>query len=139
MAQQARNLLMDLEDRIDRFRFLIRDRDAKFTPAFDAVLTAVGVQILRTPIRAPRANAIAERWVGTARRELLDPLLILGPRHLEEALAEFVTHYNHRRPHRALRQCAPLRSVPDLAPDPRTPVRRVDRLGGVIHEYALVA
>ena len=139
VTQQARNLLMDLEDRIDRFRFLIRDRDAKFTPAFDAVFTAVGVQILRTPVRAPRANSIAERWVGTARRELLDRLLILGPRHLEEVLAEFVAHYNTRRPHRALRQCAPLRSVPDLASDPRTRVQRVDRLGGVIHEYALVA
>ena len=130
---------MDLDDQVDRFRFLIRDRDAKFAPAFDAVLTAVGVQILRTPIRAPRANSIAGRWVGTARRELLDHILVVGPRHLEEVLAVFVTHYNHRRPHRALRQCAPLRSVPDLAPDPRTPVRRVDRLGGVIHEYALVA
>ena len=139
VEQQARNLLMDLEDRVDRFRFLIRNRDATFTPAFDAVFTAVGVDVLRTPVRAPRANSIAERWVGTARRELLDHILVVGPRHIERVLAVFVTHYNDRRPHRALRQSAPLRSVPDVATDPRTQVRRVDRIGGVIHEYALVA
>ena len=139
VTQQARHLLIGLDDHVDRFRFLIRNRDAKFTPAFDAVFTAVGVTILRTPIRAPRANAIAERWVGTARRELPDRLLVLGPRHLEEALAEFVAHHNTRRPHRALQQSAPLHSLPNVAPDPRTQVRRIDRLGGVIHEYALVA
>jgi putative transposase len=91
-------LLLGLDNHADRFRFLIRDRDAKFAPSLDAVFTAVGVEILRTPIRAPRANAIAERWVGTARRELLDRLLILGRRHLNRALTEFVTHYNTRRP-----------------------------------------
>jgi transposase InsO family protein len=93
LSQQARNLLIDLDDAHRRFRFLIRDRDSKFTPAFDAVFTAIDVQIIKTPVRAPRANAIAERFVGTARRECLDWLLILNRRHLEHVLGVFVDHY----------------------------------------------
>ena len=87
VTQQARNLLMDLGDRADRFRFLIRDRDSKFTAAFDAVFTGADIRIIRTPIRAPRANAIAERFIGTLRRECLDHLLITGPRHLDACCA----------------------------------------------------
>jgi putative transposase len=102
VAQQARNLLMQLGDDLGRFRFLVRDRDTKFTAAFDVVLAAEGIQVLRTPVRAPRANAYAERWVGTVRREVLDRMLILGHRHLERALGEYVLHYNRHRPHRAL-------------------------------------
>ena len=138
-TQQARNLLMDLADRVRQFRFLIRDRDTKFTDSFDTVFGAEGVQILRTPVRAPRANAFAERWVGTVRRELLDRMLILGRRQLATVLASYVTHYNEHRPHRALGQASPLRPVPLTAPPADMCVVRVDRLGGLIHEYAQVA
>jgi transposase InsO family protein len=84
---------MDLGDRADQFRFLIRDRDSKFTAAFDAVFTAADIRIIRTPIRAPRANAIAERFIGTLRRECLDHILIIGPRHLDAVVREFAQHY----------------------------------------------
>jgi putative transposase len=94
VAQQARNLLMDLADPIKQFKLLLRDRDAKFTDTFDAVFASEGIQILRTPVRAPRANAVAERWVGTVRRELLDRMLLLSRRHLEVTLSGFVAHYN---------------------------------------------
>jgi putative transposase len=102
VAQQARNLIMELEDRVGHFRFLLRDRDTKFTAAFDAVFAAEAIEVLTTPVRAPRANAYAERWVGTVRREVLDRMLILGCRQLRAALAEYVDHYNVHRPHRAL-------------------------------------
>jgi transposase InsO family protein len=101
VTQQARNLFMELEDRVGRFRFLLRDRDAKFTAAFDSVVAAEGIQVLRTPVRAPRANAYAERWVGTVRREVLDRMLILGCRQLRSVLADYADHCNGHRPHRA--------------------------------------
>ena len=102
VAQQARNLLMALGDDLGQFRFLVRDQDAKFTAAFDTVFAAAGIEVLRTPVRAPRANAYAERWVGTVRRELLDRMLILGCRQLRWVLSEYADHYNGHRPHRAL-------------------------------------
>ena len=139
VTQQARNLLMTLDDRVGRFRFLVRDRDAKFTAAFDAVFAAEAIEVLRTPVRAPRANAYAERWVGTVRREVLDRMLIVGCRQLQAVLAEYVAHYNGHRPHRALGQAPPLRpGVPVVLAPPARIVRR-DRLGGLIHEYAQVA
>jgi len=112
VTQQARNLLMDLGERAERFRFLIRDRDSKFTAAFDAVFTGADIRIIRTPVRAPRANAIAERFIGTLRRECLDHLLITGPRHLDVVLREYVQHYNGHRPHRALHQQPPAGDTP---------------------------
>jgi putative transposase len=139
VAQQARNLLMDLGDRAAQFTFLIRDRDTKFTSVFDAVFASEAIRILRTPVRAPRANAIAERWIGTVRRELLDRMLIVNRRHLEDALAEYIVHFNYHRPHRALHQAAPLRPLPLPAAPPNSHLRRRDRLGGLIHEYARVA
>jgi putative transposase len=139
VTQQARNLLMDLADRIGGFSFLVCDRDTKFTDAFDAIFASEGMRILRTPVRAPRANAYAERWVGTVRRELLDRMLIMGRRHLEAALSGYVAHYNGHRPHRSLGQGPPLGVVPPPAPAADVPVVRLDRLGGLIHEYAQVA
>jgi putative transposase len=139
LTQLARNLLMDLDDANRGFRFLIRDRDNKFTAAFDAVFTAIDVRIIKTPVRAPRANAIAERFVGTTRRELLDHLLIINQRHAAAVLHEFERHYNGHRPHRTLDQAAPLRPLPQrTTSDPNT-VQRRDRLGGLLHEYQQVA
>jgi transposase InsO family protein len=129
---------MDLGDRADRFRFLIRDRDSKFTATFDAVFAGAAIRTIRTPIRAPRANAIAERFIGTLRRECLDHLLITGPRHLNVVLREYLEHYNFHRPHRSLHQQPPAGGTP---PDSGAPSRvlRQDRLGGLIHEYMQVA
>jgi putative transposase len=138
-TQQARNLVMELADRVGQFKFLIHDRDTKFTDSFDAVFGSEDIQILRTPVLAPRANAFAERWVGTVRRELLDRMLILGRRQLETVLVGYVAHYNEHRPHRALGQASPLGAVPRFAPPADMRVVRVDRLGGLIHEYAQVA
>jgi len=142
VTQQARNIAMDLTDQANALKFLIRDRDTKFTTSFDAVFAADGVRIIKSPVRAPRANAICERVIGTVRRECLDRTLILGRRHLEAVLAEYVEHYNSHRPHRSLSQRAP--SALDTAPmligevDPAR-LRRTDRLGGLIHEYRMVA
>jgi transposase InsO family protein len=123
----------------DGFRFLIRDRDAKFTAAFDAVLTAAGVRIIKTPVQAPRANAIAERWIASARRECLDRLLITGERHLRFVLGEYVDHYDSHRPHRTLQQCPPAGRHHLPAPSANVRVLRRDRFGGLIREYSQVA
>ena len=129
VTQQARNLLMGLEDRVGQFCLLVRDRDAKFTAAFDAVFAAEGLRVLRTPVRAPRANAYAERWVGTVRRELLDRMLILGSWQLQAVLAEYIDHYNGHRPHRALGQASPLGPGEPVVLVPAGRVVRRDRLG----------
>ena len=138
VTQQARNLLMDLGDRAEQFRFLIRDRDSKLTAAFDAVFTGADLRIIRTPVRAPRANAIAERFIGTLRRECLDHLLITGPRHLDIVLREYVQHFNTHRPHRSLDQHPPAGDTPPESGDAIRVLRR-DRLGGLVHEYLQVA
>jgi transposase InsO family protein len=139
LTQQARNLCMDLDDAGRRFRFLIRDRDTKFTAAFDTVFSATDVRTIRTPVRAPRANAIAERFVGTIRRELLDRILIINPRHATAVLGQDERHYNNHRPHRTLDQAAPLRPLPHRTTTEIHNVRRRARLGGLIHEYEQVA
>lgn len=143
MLQQARNLLMELDDRDRRVRFLIHDRDTKFPRAFDALLAGEKIKIIRTPVRAPNANAHMERWVGTVRRECLDRLLIIGRRQLEHVLRVYVRHYNRQRPHRALDLSPPEvthRSAVRAASGPHDlNVIRRDFLGGVIHEYDIAA
>jgi putative transposase len=139
--QQARNLLMNLGDNAGRWRFLIRDRDTKFTAAFDAVLAAEDIKVVKIPPRAPRANAYAERWVRTARCECLDWVLIWSRGHLHRVLTAFVEHYNTARPHRSLDLQVPTPlpiATVTAMPSPRR-VERVDVLGGLIHEYRRAA
>ena len=133
-AQQARNLMMGLGERAGQFRFLIRDRDGKFTAAFDDVFAGNGTRVIRTPVRSPRANSYAERFVGTLRRECLDHMLILGERHLRSVLAEYARHYNGHRPHQGLQQESPLRE-PGHAVDVTARIERRQVLDGVISEY----
>jgi putative transposase len=143
MTQQARNLLMDLDDASQRPRFLIHDRDTKFSRAFDAIFRSEGVEIVRTPIRAPNAHAYAERWVGSIRRECLDRLLIFGRRQLEHVVRVYIRHFNQQRPHRALDLRPPdHRSRTDPPPAEilyTAQVRRRDLLGGLLHEYESAA
>jgi len=139
LAQQARNALMDLEDAGRRVRFLIRDRDSRFTPTFDAVFTSLAADVIKIPARVPVANAICERFVGSIRRELLDRILIVNAAHARKVLGEYEDHFNTHRPHRSLGQAAPLRALPSVPADPTVAVIRRDRLGGLIHEYAQVA
>jgi transposase InsO family protein len=142
VAQQARQLLWTLSERSTPLRFLIRDRDSKFTRDFDTVFHSEGIETIRTPVRAPKANAVAERFVRTVRAECLDWLLIINRQHLERVLRVFVQHYNGHRPHRSLNFSPPDPQQPTLRPvtSPRPGhVERRDRLGGLIHEYSLAA
>ncbi len=138
-TQQARNLLMDIGEQAGKVKFMIRDRGSNFTAAFDAVLAGADIRIVICAVRAPRMNSIMERWVLTARRELLDRTLIWNHTHLCLVLAEFEDHYNWARPHRALRQARPLVPLPEPADLDQIRVRRHDRLGCLIHEYRQVA
>jgi transposase InsO family protein len=140
-TQQARNIIETFVDRTEPIRFLIHDRDRKFTAAFDEVFRSDGIRTIRTPVRAPRANAFIERWIGTVRRECLDRLLIVNRRHLERVLRVYIRHYNEHRPHRSLDQRPPIEEPP---PGSETDVdldhvRRRDLLGGLIHEYKTAA
>jgi putative transposase len=141
VAQQARNLLASLRNEGTAWKFLIRDRDAKFTRAFDDVWRSTGAEVICTPVRAPNANAVAERWIGTVRRECLDQLLIVGRQQLVRVLRRYLEHYNQRRPHRSLAHATP---VPSVGADPIGAatvgqLRRRDVLGGLIHEYEYAA
>ena len=137
VTQVALNFAAKLEEAGRQVRFLVRDRDTKFTAGFDAVFASIGTEIILTPVRSPRANAFAERLVRTLREDCLDHLLVLSHHHLETVLAEYVEHYNTARPHRGL----------DLTPpEPTTSlvgrsgaIRRRDVLSGLIHEYELAA
>jgi putative transposase len=139
VTQQARQFAWTLGQQPARLRYLIRDRDSKFTRSFDVVFASAGIEIVKTPVRAPKANAIAERFVGPARRECLDWLVVVNGRQLEYVHRVFAAHYNRHRPHRSLNLAPPpaigrerpLRSLRDL--------QRRDRLGGLIHEYSCAA
>jgi putative transposase len=130
VVQQARNLLMDLEDAGTQVKFVLHDRDASLTAAFDEVFRAAGTRIIRAAVQAPRMNSIMERWVGSCRRELLDRTLVWNQRHLMIVLCEYEDFYNTHRPHRALKQAAPLRQLPDGITDlDQFRVQRRDRTG----------
>jgi transposase InsO family protein len=135
VAERAR----EVSERFSGVRFLIRDRDSKFTDSFDAVFEADGMQVITTPARAPRANAICERMVGTLRRECLDRVLVFGARQLEAILTDYLVHYNGHRPHRSLSQRPPAGTPVDHPPEPHRGVVRRDVLGGLIHEYEWAA
>ena len=133
-AQQARNLLMDLGERAGQFKFLVRDRDSKFTAAFDEVLAGNGTRIIKTPVRSPGANSFAERYAGTLRRECLDPLLIYGEQHLRQVLSAYARHYNEHRPHQSRDQRPPLHE-PGQAADVTAWIKRTHVVQGLISEY----
>jgi transposase InsO family protein len=137
-TQQIRNLVMDLGDRGDDFRFLVRDRAGQFTASLDAVLADVGIETRRIPPRCPRANCYAERFVRTARTELTDRMLILNERHLQAVLTEYVRHYNGRRPHRS-RELRPPRPTHPVADLNSQRIKRQRLLGGLINEYERAA
>jgi putative transposase len=141
VTQQARQVAWELADRAEPIRFLIRDNDRKFTSSFDGVFETQGTRIVRTPIQAPQANGVAERFVRTARSECLDWLLILSASHLERVLSVFIDHYNGFRPHRGLNLAPPNgRPATETAAAVTTMVvKRRDRLGGLLHEYGRAA
>jgi putative transposase len=126
--------MMDLNDRIAEFKFLVRDRAGQFVASFDAVLTNAGINVVKIPPRSPRANCFAEKFVLTARTELTDRMLIFSERHLRTVLANYVRHYNGRRPHRAhkLRPPRPNHPVADIS---HKQIKRQPILGGLINEY----
>ncbi|WP_218005012.1 integrase core domain-containing protein [Actinomadura macra] len=135
MTQQARNLLTDLDQSAQRFRFLVRDRDTKLTDAFDAVFTAAVIAVPRTRPQTPRANAYAERWVGSVRRECTDRLLIFSRNPLQAVLKTYADHFNGHRPHRSLGEPPPTPPPEPIPIKVNTTVRRTRLLGGVINEY----
>ncbi len=138
-TQQARNLLMDLGDEAHRVKFMIRDRGPNFTAAFDAVLADAGIRTVLCNVRTPRMNAITERWIGACRRELLDRSLIWNQAHLRRILRQYEIHHNQHRPHRSLHAAAPLKPLPEPVNLGPYRVRKQAHVGGLIHEYRLVA
>jgi transposase InsO family protein len=139
VTQQARNLVASLEDQGRVLRFLLRDRDTKFVGPFDEVVRSVGARVIKTPVRSPRANAFAERFVRTARAECLDWVLIRSESHAERVLREFVQHYNYERPHRGIDLEVPVPHLTEHRFKGVRGIKRVDRLGGLVHEYRVAA
>ena len=139
VAQRARQLTWSLADRASPPRFLIHDRDSKFSGAFDEVFRSEGMRIIRAPIRAPNANAYAERWVGTLRRECLDRILIVSRRHLEQVLRVYTGHYNRHRPHRSLALQPPDQPPAMLVRAHTIHIHKRELLGGLINEYKAAA
>ena len=133
VAQQARNLVMQVEDE-QTFHFLIHDHDTKFGQAFDEIFRTEGIKVIRTAVQTPNANAFAERWIRTVRADCLDRNLILGRQHLEHVLRVYRRHYNEHRPHRALQLLPPCGRDPTPGTE-HAGLRRRDLLGGLIHEY----
>src|SRR5713101_5165565 len=138
-AQQARNLIMDLGEQAHRVKFMIRDRGSNYTAVFDAVLAGAGIRTVLCNVQTPRMNAIAGRWIGGWRRELLDRTLVWNHAHLRRILREYETHHNQHRPHRSLDSAAPLKPLPERVDLDQYRVRRHARVGGMINEYRLVA
>ena len=132
VRQQARQLCWEFEDKAPTFRYLLHDRDAKFTVTFDQVFATQNIDVIHTPIRAPNANAYAERWVRSARQECLDHLIIVNKRHLNSVLREYVRYYNTRRPHQGLGQCGPDGSFESVN---KGATYRREVLGGLINDY----
>ncbi len=132
MTQQARQMVWLLHERPAPMRFLIHDRDKKFSAVFDTVLRSEGIKVIQTPVKAPNANAYAERWVRSVRQECLDKLLVINAVHLRRVMRDYVQYYNTARPHQGIAQRMP---VPTLVSDARGPIRCRDVLGGIIHDY----
>jgi putative transposase len=130
---------MDLGEQAHRVKFMIRDRGSNFTAAFDAVLAGAGIRIVLCNVATPRMNAIAERWIGGCRRELLDRTLVWNQAHLRWILPEYQTHHNHLRPHRSLHGAAPLKPLPEPFDLDQYRLRRQTRVGGLTGEYRLIA
>ena len=138
-TQQARNLLMDLDEQAHHAKFIIRDRGSNYSSAFDAVLADAGIRTVLCSVRAPRMNAITERWIGGCRRELLDRTLIWNQSHLRRILRQYEAHHNQHRPHRSLHGAAPLKPLPKPVNLDQYRIRRRAHVGGLINEYRLVA
>jgi transposase len=142
-AQAARNLLMDFGERLADTKFLLRDRDSRFTASFDAVFSAIGIRSLKSPPAAPRANAICERMIGTLRRELLDRMLVVNERHLTRILTIYLRHFNTARPHRTLEQLAPTQQAETYPPPVINladyQIKRQPILHGLTSEYQIAA
>jgi transposase InsO family protein len=138
VTQAIRNLVMSLGNRTAEFRFLIRDRDTKFTASFDEVLTSEGIEPVKTPFQTPRANCYAERFVRTVRTECTDRILLYNERHAIAVLDQFTRHYNNHRPHQG-REHRPPNDRPDTPISFDTPIRRHAVLSGLINEYRRAA